>query len=114
MIIDLFTIGFRGNLSVSTNVESLIYALDDLRYDFSKLELYIIGQGCELYEQYLKDEAERLGLQEKIRFSGWMDEQMEKKALLKCDVVYSKSDLEGKEQEEVIQMILNAIINKNK
>ena len=104
------TIGFEGDLSIKSNVEVLIYILDDLRYELPDLELLIIGKGGPLYEQYLRDEAERFGLENRIKFAAWQNENIREKAVAECFILFRQDDLKGKSQEEINQMILKGLL----
>lgn len=71
-------IGFLGRLHPIKKVENIIYALDSLRgfeNGDSLLDmvcLQIMGKFDNSYEQWLKDEVKRLGLEESVEFVGFV------------------------------------------
>lgn len=66
-------IGFLGRLHPIKKVEKVIYAINLLPVDLKKqISLQIMGKYDEAYEQWLKDEVQRLGLNECVEFVGFV------------------------------------------
>lgn len=91
---DVFRIGYLGRLSPRKNVEGLIYAMDELRNETENTELLIIGGGSEVYEHFLRDEVERLGLKN-VRFTGFLSGQEKDQALASCSILAMPSEIEN-------------------
>ena len=65
-------IGTAGRLVKLKGIEFLLEAAAQLRPEFPSLQVEIAGSGPELED--LKVQVARLGLQEHVRFLGWMDD----------------------------------------
>lgn len=66
-------IGFLGRLHPIKKVENLIYALDRLpKEQQGMVSLQIMGKYDDRYEQWLKDEVKRLGLENSVEFTGFV------------------------------------------
>ena len=66
-------IGFLGRLHPIKKVENIIYAIDKLSSEQQNLvSLQIIGKYDDQYEQWLKDEVKRLGLEDCVEFVGFV------------------------------------------
>lgn len=67
------TIGFLGRLHPIKKVENIIYALNLLEPEFrNKVKLDVMGKFDDRYEQWLKDEVKRLGLEDNVEFVGFV------------------------------------------
>lgn len=67
------TIGFLGRLHPIKKVENIIYALNLLELEFrNKVKLDVMGKFDDRYEQWLKDEVKRLGLEDNVEFVGFV------------------------------------------
>ncbi|WP_072530999.1 glycosyltransferase [Bacteroides ilei] len=91
---DIFRLGYLGRLSPRKNVESLIYAFDDLKDIAKDAELLIIGGGDEKYERFLKDEVKRLGLNN-VRFTGFLSGKEKDEAIASVSVLAMPSEFEN-------------------
>lgn len=66
-------IGFLGRLHPIKKVENIIYALNLLELEFrNKVKLDVMGKFDDRYEQWLKDEVKRLGLEDSVEFVGFV------------------------------------------
>lgn len=69
-------IGFLGRLHPIKKVENVLYAMDKLRVEGLEvrdvLSFQIMGKYDEQYEQWLKDEVERLHLEDCVEFAGFV------------------------------------------
>lgn len=91
---NIFRLGYLGRLSPRKNVESLIYAFDELKDITKDAELLIIGGGDESYEQFLKNEVKRLGLNN-VRFTGFLSGKEKDEAIASVSVLAMPSEFEN-------------------
>lgn len=91
-------IGFLGRLHPIKKVENLIYALDLLRSEqevcLERVCLQVMGRYDEGYEQWLKGEVKRLGLEGQVEFLGFVNgkEKYERLAKLSALMVPSAQE----------------------
>lgn len=90
-----FRVGYMGRLNPRKKVETVIYALDYLKRTIENVELYIIGSEVLDYEDFLKKETIRLGLQDSVIFTGFLKGKEKEKAIRKCKVFVFPSDFEN-------------------
>lgn len=89
-------IGYLGRLSPRKNVEGLLCAFAQLGPQATQgAELLVIGGGDEQYEAFLKAETARLGLQDRVRFAGFLTGRQKDDALLSLDVLAMPSEFEN-------------------
>ncbi|MBM6962147.1 glycosyltransferase [Bacteroides caecigallinarum] len=91
---DIFRLGYLGRLSPRKNVESLIYAFHELKDVCKDAELIIIGGGDDKYEKFLKDEVNRLKLQN-VRFTGFLSGKEKDEAIASISVLAMPSEFEN-------------------
>lgn len=91
---NVIRIGYLGRVSPRKKVERLIYAFAELGEKAKDAELLIIGGGDAEYEQFLKDEVERLNLKN-VRFTGFLSGEEKDKAIASCSVIANPSDFEN-------------------
>lgn len=66
-------IGFLGRLHPIKKVENILYAMSLLNSEsLNQLKLDIMGKYDDRYEQWLKNEVKRLGLEESVEFVGFV------------------------------------------
>lgn len=69
-------IGFLGRLHPIKKIEQVLYAMDELRAEGLEIKNYlsfqIMGKYDDNYEQWLKDEAKRLNLEDCVEFVGFV------------------------------------------
>ncbi len=87
-------LGFLGRLHPRKKVENLLSGMAKLPAGLD-CELVVMGKGDAAYEQFLHKEAERLGLKERVVFSGFVSgrEKYEQLAQLSC--LFVPSDFEN-------------------
>lgn len=88
----IFRVGYLGRLTPRKNVEALIRAFAELPKDGT--QLLIIGGGDALYEQFLREEARRLGV-ENIRFTGFLNGKEKDEALSSLSMLVMPSEFEN-------------------
>lgn len=92
---DTFRIGYLGRLHTRKRVERLIYAMSDLRESLPvDSELVIIGGGDSAYEEFLRSEVKRLGL-DNVVFTGFLVGADKEKALESLSILAVPSDYEN-------------------
>ena len=90
----VFRLGYLGRVSKRKNIESLIYAWDALKNKTTGAELVIIGGGDEQYFQFLKDECNRLKL-DNVRFTGFISGTEKEDTLSSISVLAMPSEFEN-------------------
>lgn len=89
-------IGFLGRLHPIKKVENIIYALDKLSDEFrGKLSFQIMGKFDNLYEQWLKDEVNRLHLENCVEFVGFVSGKEKYERLSKLAALMVPSEQEN-------------------
>lgn len=86
-------VAFLGRLHPIKKVENLLYGVAlTQRQD---IEVYIIGKGDNDYEQFLRSEAKRLGIEPKVHFLGFLNgfDKYAKLGLIDC--LFVPSDMEN-------------------
>ncbi|GAA3763398.1 glycosyltransferase family 4 protein [Plantactinospora mayteni] len=66
-------VGFAGRLVYEKGVQHLVHAVPRLRERHPEVRVVIAGDGP--YKQELQDQARRLGLEQSVRFAGFMTER---------------------------------------
>lgn len=90
----VFTLGYIGRFSKRKNIESLIHAFAAIGLKRSEAELLIIGGGDERYEKFLKNEAQRLHL-DNVTFTGFLSGKEKEQALSRTTVLAMPSNFEN-------------------
>lgn len=91
---DVFRFGYLGRIHERKRIERLIYAIKNIESLSSKIELIIIGSGDDKYETYLRNEVERLHLQNVI-FTGFLSGEDKTKAIQSLTCLVVPSDFEN-------------------
>lgn len=89
----ILRLGYLGRLHPRKQVHHLIQAAA-----LSKLpdiELTIIGEGDDAYEQFLRDEAKRLGISDRVNFPGFLNGREKFEQLARLDALFVPSDMEN-------------------
>lgn len=89
-----FKIGYLGRVHPRKRIERLIYALDALKEQIKDAELVIIGAGDEQYEQFLRNEVQRLNLKN-VTFAGFLSGKEKSKAISELSILAVPSDFEN-------------------
>lgn len=90
----IFRLGYLGRLSPRKNVEKLIYAWSQLKDRTANAELLIIGGGDGKYEQFLKEEVERLKCKN-VRFTGFLSGKEKNEEIASISVLAMPSEFEN-------------------
>lgn len=90
---DAITIGFLGRLHPIKAIERIIQAIA-LRPNIH-IQLRIIGSGDSDYESFLRSEAKRLGLDNKVKFLGFISGDGKFRQLAGLDALFVPSDMEN-------------------
>lgn len=86
-------IGFLGRIHPRKNVDHIIQAVA-LRKDLN-IEAFVIGKGDADYEQYLRQEAQRLGVDDRIKWLGFLNGKEKFAQLAQLDALFVPSDMEN-------------------
>ena len=87
-------IGYLGRIHPRKRVERLIYAFSQCREQLQNCELIIIGADDKNYEQFLKDEVERLQLVN-VRFTGFLTGALKDETISSLSCLAVPSDFEN-------------------
>lgn len=91
-----FRIGYLGRVHPRKRIERLIYAIDHLKSrQHIPATLLIIGSGDREYENFLRNEVERLGLQAEVFFLGFLTGEEKSEAISSLSVLAVPSDFEN-------------------
>lgn len=85
--------GFLGRLHPRKKVENLLYGISMLRQQ-NDCELLIMGKGDDAYEQFLRNETDRLGLKN-VKFCGFISGREKYELLAKLSCLFVPSDFEN-------------------
>lgn len=89
-------IGFLGRINPIKKIENLLYAVKKVAdLGIRDFELDIIGKGDDEYEDFLKNEAKRLGLVDRINFVGFLTGDKKYKALSNLRTLFVPSKQEN-------------------
>lgn len=86
-------LGFLGRLHPRKKAESLLYGVA-IRSDVY-MEVVIMGCGAPEYEAFLRGEAERLGIADRVKFLGFVSGDEKFKQLAELDALFVPSDMEN-------------------
>ena len=94
--------GFLGRLHPRKKIENLLYGFKEvLASGIAAGEspaspmLVIMGKGDDVYEHFLRSEVERLGLQERVKFLGFVSGREKYEALSELSALFVPSDFEN-------------------
>ncbi len=91
-----FQIGYLGRVHPRKRIERLIYSMSNLRNQLPEdAELLIIGGGDENYEKFLHAEVDRLNLNAKVKFTGFLSGLEKDKAIDSLSILAVPSDFEN-------------------
>jgi len=87
------SVAFLGRLHPIKKVENLLQgaSLSSNR----NLEIYIIGKGDSKYEEFLKNEAQRIGISNRVYFLGFLNGKAKFEKLAQMDALFVPSDMEN-------------------
>lgn len=87
------SIGFLGRLHPIKKVENIIHGL--ARSGCKEITLTIMGSGDSAYESFLRLEAEKLGICNRVEFVGFVNGQEKFERLSKLSALFVPSDMEN-------------------
>lgn len=89
----ILRLGFLGRLHPRKQVHNLLQgaALSKI----PDLEINIIGKGDDAYEQFLRNEAKRLGIADRVKFLGFLNGREKFEQLARLDGLFVPSDMEN-------------------
>lgn len=85
-------LGFLGRLHPIKNVENILYGVSIAGTD---VEIIIMGKGVDVYESFLHNECQRLGIEDKVHFLGFVNGKEKYEQLAKLDCLMVPSDMEN-------------------
>ncbi len=89
------TLVVLGRIAKMKRIEEALRTFRLLVKDFPKSKLFIIGRGEKNYVQSLKNLSQKLGISQKVIFTGFISEAKKKKLLSRAWVLISTSVREG-------------------
>lgn len=89
----LWSLAFLGRLHPIKRIENLLYGVALTKRE--DIEVYIIGKGNESYEQFLHTEVQRLGIESKVHFPGFLSGYEKFVHLGQTDCLFVPSDMEN-------------------
>ena len=89
----LWGVASLGRLHPIKKVEQLLYGV--AQSGNKNVEAYVIGKGDEGYEQFLRSEAKRLGIDDRVHFLGFLSGREKFEKLSQMDALFVPSDMEN-------------------
>lgn len=89
----LWGVAFLGRLHPRKKVENLLSGV--AQSGNNNVEAYVIGKGDEEYEQFLRTEAQRFGIEKRVHFLGFLSGRDKFEKLAKMDALFVPSDMEN-------------------
>ena len=86
-------VAFLGRLHPRKKVENLLYGVASA--SAKNVEVFVIGKGDDNYELFLKSEAERLGIADRVHFLGFLNGFEKYAKLAMIDALFVPSDMEN-------------------
>ncbi len=90
---DKTTLGFLGRLHPRKHVENLLRGASLCK--IKDFEIIIVGSGDKDYEKFLHDEVNKLGLENKVKFTGFLTGQEKFEQLARLSALFVPSDMEN-------------------
>lgn len=87
------SVAFLGRLHPRKKVENLLLGVSQATN--RHIKAYVIGKGDDNYERYLKSEAERLGIADRVHFLGFLNGFDKYAQLAMIDALFVPSDMEN-------------------
>ena len=88
------TFGFLGRIHPIKKIENILYGASLLDKK-TKFKIVIIGKGDDAYEDFLRKEADRLHLKDKVSFKGFIDGQEKYEELANMSALFVPSESEN-------------------
>lgn len=89
-------IGFLGRINPIKKIENLLYAVAKVvEKGWGDFEVDIIGKGDNEYEEFLRNEAKRLGIADRVNFVGFLTGKQKYKALSEVRTLFVPSEQEN-------------------
>lgn len=86
-------IAFLGRLHPIKKIENILYGIAKCHHN--DIEVYIIGKGDDAYESFLKAEAKRLGISNRVYFMGFLNGRDKFEQLARMDALFVPSEMEN-------------------
>lgn len=89
----LVQLGFLGRLHPRKQVEKIFLGMTLIQD--GNIEIYIMGEGDDLYKEFLHNEVRRLGLVDRVHFLGFLNGREKFEQLSKMTALFVPSDMEN-------------------
>lgn len=87
-------IGFLGRLHPRKNVEAIMRGMA-IAHHRNDIELVVMGAGEPAYEEFLRGEAKRLGVEKQVEFAGFVNGEDKFRRLAELSALFVPSDMEN-------------------
>lgn len=88
------SIGFLGRLHLIKRIDAIIRGLSEARHRES-VRLVVMGAGEPAYEEFLRNEAKRLGVEKQVEFAGFVNGEDKFRRLAELSALFVPSDMEN-------------------
>lgn len=89
------TLIFVGRLSPTKGIEDAILAVNKLKNKLDTIQLWIVGEGQEQYEDFLSKIVKNLGMEDKVIFFGFVSNEKKFELLSRAHILLAPSMKEG-------------------
>lgn len=89
------TLVFVGRIFKTKGIEDAFYVVENLKKEFPKIRLWVIGRGEENYEAKIRELALRLDISDSVKFLGFVSEAKKFELMQKAHILIAPSIKEG-------------------